>query len=95
MTEFMKKLREECVIGVVGGSDFVKIEEQMNSGDGSSVLDKFDFTFSENGLMAHKAKDLLAIANIKKELGDDVLQDFINFCLEYRRVKTTEDYLES
>lgn len=83
MTEFMKKLREECVIGVVGGSDFVKIEEQMNSGDGSSVLDKFDFTFSENGLMAHKAKDLLAIANIKKELGDDVLQDFINFCLEY------------
>jgi len=83
MTEFMKTLREECVIGVVGGSDFKKIEEQLNSGDGSSVLDKFDFTFSENGLMAYEGKELLAIANIKKELGDETLQKFINFCLEY------------
>lgn len=83
MTDYIDKLKEKVVIGIVGGSDFKKIEEQLNSGDGRSVLDKFDYTFSENGLMAYKGKDLLAVANIKKELGDEVLQEFINFCLEY------------
>lgn len=83
MTTFLDDLKSRVTIGIVGGSDFKKIEEQLNSGDGRSVLDKFHYTFSENGLMAYKAKDLLAVANLKKELGEELLQDFINFCLEY------------
>lgn len=83
MTTFLDDLKNRVTIGVVGGSDFKKIEEQLNSNDGRSVLDKFHYTFSENGLMAYKAKELLAVANLKKELGEELLQEFINFCLEY------------
>ena len=34
MKEFMKKLRTKVVIGLVGGSDFHKIQEQMGGDDG-------------------------------------------------------------
>lgn len=83
MTEFLDQVKDKVTIGIVGGSDYKKIEEQLNSNDGRSVLDKFSYTFSENGLMAHKGKDLLATASITSELGEELLQDFINFCLEY------------
>lgn len=34
MKEFMKKLRTKVVVGLVGGSDFHKIQEQMGGDDG-------------------------------------------------------------
>lgn len=83
MTNFIDEIKSRCTIGIVGGSDFKKIAEQLNSGDGRPVTDKFHYTFSENGLMAHKGSDLLATASITSELGEDLLQEFINFCLEY------------
>ena len=41
MKDTLKALRRKCVIGIVGGSDFVKINEQMDGegahGPGSPV----------------------------------------------------------
>jgi phosphomannomutase len=39
--------------------------------------------FSENGLMAHKGGELLAVQSFKKHLGEDRLKQFINFTLHY------------
>lgn len=51
MKAFLAKLRKKVVIGVVGGSDLVKIEEQMDN----TARTAFDFTFSENGLTAFQS----------------------------------------
>jgi hypothetical protein len=53
------------------------------SGLHRAVFDMFDYTFSENGLMAHKGAELLAVQSLKKFLGEDKLKRFINFVLHY------------
>ncbi|KAL3814855.1 hypothetical protein ACJIZ3_016123 [Penstemon smallii] len=50
MLEFMRELRKVVTVGVVGGSDFVKISEQL----GKTVTNDYDYVFSENGLVAYK-----------------------------------------
>ena len=47
------------------------------------MLDVADYTFSENGLMAHKGTERLAVQSIKAFLGEDKLKRFINFVLKY------------
>jgi phosphomannomutase len=47
------------------------------------VLGAYDYVFSENGLVAHKAGDLLAVQSLKKHLGEDNLKRLINFVLHY------------
>eukprot|EP01133_Synstelium_polycarpum_P000368 gene368-428_t len=66
-------------MGVVGGSDLVKIEEQI----GSSATKDFDYLFSENGLMAFKDGQLLATQSIKQFLGEENIKKFVNFILHY------------
>lgn len=39
--------------------------------------------FSENGLMAHKGGELLAVQSLKTHLGEDNLKRLINFILHY------------
>ena len=34
MKEFMKELRKKVAVGLVGGSDFPKLQEQMGGEDG-------------------------------------------------------------
>ena len=63
-------------LGLVGGSDLKKITEQMK---GKEVISKFDFFFSENGLVAYKQGQHLAEQSILKKFGDQVLQKLINF----------------
>lgn len=48
-----------------------------------TVLGAYDYVFSENGLVAHKAGDLLAVQSLKKHLGEDNLKKLINFVLHY------------
>eukprot|EP00892_Ulva_mutabilis_P002216 jgi/Ulvmu1/11996/UM083_0006.1 len=72
-------LRKVLTIGIVGGSDLSKIKEQL----GDNVLDFADYTFSENGLMAHKGTEQVAVQSIKRFLGEDQLKRFINFVLKY------------
>lgn len=74
------EVKSSCTLGVVGGSDFSKISEQLY---GPDVINKFDYVFSENGLVAFKNGKEIARQNIQKFIGDDVLQKFINFVLYY------------
>jgi phosphomannomutase len=49
----------------------------------SAVLQDFDYVFSENGLVAYKNGQLIAKQSISKHLGEEKLQEVINFMLKY------------
>jgi len=85
VTEEMEKflynsVKTNATVGVVGGSDIKKIAEQMK---GMDVVKKFDYFFSENGLVAYKDGQQIAEQSILKKFGDKVLQKLINFSLKY------------
>ncbi|KAH9261123.1 hypothetical protein BASA81_000827 [Batrachochytrium salamandrivorans] len=79
MTEFMSELRQHVVVGVVGGSDLPKQREQVSE----NVTDEYDYSFSENGLVAYEEGKLIHTKSMRDELGEDKLKEFINFCLKY------------
>lgn len=79
IAEFLEKLKTRVRVGVVGGSDLVKIKEQL----GNDVIQKVDYVFAENGLVAYKNGQLHSIQSIQAHMGEELLQDFINFCLNY------------
>uniref|UniRef100_A0A8D2DP14 Phosphomannomutase n=1 Tax=Sciurus vulgaris TaxID=55149 RepID=A0A8D2DP14_SCIVU len=81
VSAFLQKLRSRVQIGVVGGSDYAKIAEQL--GDGDEVIEKFDYVFAENGTVQYKHGRLLSKQTIQNHLGEELLQDLINFCLSY------------
>ncbi|KAL1546430.1 phosphomannomutase [Salvia divinorum] len=71
-------------IGVVGGSDFVKIAEQL----GKTVTDDYDYMFAENGLVAYKHGKLIGTQSLKSFLGEEKLKVFPQgwdktYCLKY------------
>ncbi|XP_056653414.1 phosphomannomutase 1 isoform X1 [Monodelphis domestica] len=78
---FLQELRGRVKIGVVGGSDYSKIAEQL--GEGDEVIEKFDYVFAENGTVQYKNGRLLSKQTIQNHLGEELLQDLINFCLNY------------
>lgn len=67
-------------IAVVGGSDFNKIKEQLG---GEALLDKYKYVFAENGLVAFRDGKPLPSETIQSIIGEDALQDIINFSLKY------------
>ncbi|PNJ14212.1 PMM2 isoform 12, partial [Pongo abelii] len=79
MDDFLQNLRQKIKIGVVGGSDFEKVQEQL----GNDVVEKYDYVFPENGLVAYKDGKLLCKQNIQSHLGEALIQDLINYCLSY------------
>ncbi|XP_045567658.1 phosphomannomutase 2 [Salmo salar] len=79
MEDFLQRLRRRVRVGVVGGSDYIKIKEQL----GDDVVEKVDYLFAENGLVAYQNGQLVAVQSIQAYMGEDLLQDFINFCLNY------------
>lgn len=79
MLDFLQELRSKIVIGMVGGSDLKKQREQLGEG----VLGMFDYTFSENGLVAYKGSEPIHEANIVAHIGEERLQALINFVLRY------------
>ena len=50
----LEKLRERVVVGFVGGSDLAKQREQL----GEDCTDRFDYCFSQNGLVAYRDGEL-------------------------------------
>ena len=76
MKAFLAELRKTICIGVVGGSDFVKQQEQI----GEDSLSNFDYSFAENGLVAYKDDQLIAKASFAQKIGEDELQKLINWC---------------
>jgi phosphomannomutase len=79
MLQFLQELRKVVTVGVVGGSDLVKISEQL----GKSVVTDYDYVFSENGLVAYENGKLIGNQSLKAHLGDEKLKEFINFTLHY------------
>lgn len=51
MYDFLCELDKRVPVGLVGGSDHVKISEQMG---GCVALHKFKHVFTENGLVAYE-----------------------------------------
>lgn len=80
MKEFLFDLKKKVVIGIVGGSDLVKMQEQMGKGD---VTQMYDYVFSENGLVAFKDGKEFSRMSIKKKLGEENIKRFVDFCLRY------------
>uniref|UniRef100_A0A8C5S552 Phosphomannomutase n=1 Tax=Laticauda laticaudata TaxID=8630 RepID=A0A8C5S552_LATLA len=96
MADFLQALRQKVKVGVVGGSDFEKIQEQL----GEDVVGKYDYVFPENGLVSYKDGKLLEKQSIQDHLGEELLQDLINYCLSYiakiklpRKRRTTREQI--
>ena len=66
-------------LGIVSGSDIVKVEEQV----GSDLVKNCEYTFSENGLLAMKNGQEFARQSFKDHLGEKNLKRLINFALRY------------
>lgn len=64
-------------IGIVGGSDFVKQREQL----GETILEDFDYVFSEHGLLSYKDGKLFHQNSFLKFLGNDKVVAFVKKCL--------------
>jgi len=79
MKQFLHDLRNRAVIGFVGGSDLNKQREQL----GADVMEYFEFWFPENGVMAYRHGKLFHKMSLKDFLGEEKLQEIINFCLHY------------
>mmetsp|Transcript_5931 Transcript_5931/g.17782 ORF Transcript_5931/g.17782 Transcript_5931/m.17782 type:complete len:252 (-) Transcript_5931:1698-2453(-) len=79
MMEFMKELSKKITVGIVGGSDLPKQEEQL--GDG--IVKTFPYNFSQNGLVAYKNGELLEMQTISKHLGEDNVKRIVNWVMKY------------
>ena len=53
------------------------------------MLQDFDYVFSENGLVAYRAGELLGVQSLSKHLGEERLKELINFMLRYMAGETT------
>lgn len=79
MRAFLAQLRQRTRVGIVGGSDLVKQQEQL----GKDIVGEWDYVFSENGLVAFKEGATLATQSLKAHLGEAKLKSLINFILHY------------
>ena len=66
-------------MGIVGGSDLPKQEEQLGEG----IVRKFPWNFSQNGLVAYKNGELLEVQTIAKHIGEDNVKRIVNWVLKY------------
>lgn len=78
MIDTINQLREKVFVAIVGGSDFKKQEEQLGE-----TLKLFDYIFSENGLHSFQGETEIHKQSILGYLGEERLQEFINFVLSY------------
>ena len=79
MMDVLKALRKKITVGIVGGSDLPKQEEQL--GDG--IVDEVVWNFSQNGLVAYNNGNLLESNSISKFLGEDNIKRIVNWVMKY------------
>ena len=48
-----------------------------------AAIAAYDYVFSENGLVAYKGGELLAVQSMVKKVGEDNLKKLLNFILRY------------
>lgn len=82
MKDILILAKNKVKIGVVGGSQFAQISEQL-SDTKDDFLNIFDYVFTENGLVAYEGNKLIHTMEIKKYLGEDNIKKLINFLLKY------------
>ncbi|KAL1762591.1 eukaryotic phosphomannomutase [Schizophyllum commune] len=82
MLAVLRDVRKKVVIGFVGGSDLVKITEQLQV-PGIDVLSEWDYGFAENGLTAYKQGKQLASQSFINWLGEEKYKPLVNFILHY------------
>jgi len=82
MLELLKELRKKVVIGFVGGSDLVKITDQLTISE-NNPIDDFDFAFAENGLTAYRLGKQLQCQSFIKYVGEERHKKLVNFILHY------------
>lgn len=76
----LKDVQSQVAVGLVSGSDYAKITEQM---DGEDVSTKFDYVFCENGVVQYRGGKLISSESILSYFGEEKLQKVINFALGY------------
>ncbi|CAH3999512.1 phosphomannomutase [Pieris brassicae] len=76
----LNHVKPEVAIGLVSGSDYSKIVEQM---DGEDITNQFDYVFCENGVMQYQQGELKNTQSILNHAGERTLQRVINFALGY------------
>jgi phosphomannomutase len=79
MLGLLRRLREQVVIGFVGGSNLVKQQEQL----GANVLDLFDYGFAENGLTAYRLGQPLESASFIGYMGEERYSNLVNGILRH------------
>jgi phosphomannomutase len=79
MLSFMKTLSTKITVGIVGGSDLPKQEEQLGEG----IVNVFPYNFSQNGLVAYKNGELQEVQTISKFLGEDNVKRIVNWTMRY------------
>ncbi|KAL6942329.1 Phosphomannomutase 1 [Hanseniaspora vineae] len=77
--ETLQKLRQKVCIGFVGGSDLSKQVEQL----GPTVLNDFDYCFSENGLTAYRLGKEMASQSFIGWIGEEKYNKLVKFALRY------------
>ena len=79
MMDFMNNLSKKITVGIVGGSDLPKQEEQLGEG----IANVFPYNFSQNGLVAYKNGELQEVQTIAKFLGEDNIKRIVNWTMKY------------
>jgi len=78
MEKFMEKLKENVTVGIVGGSDYKKITEQLGGAGGEPIEKKFPYVFSENGLVAFHNGEKIGETSMIERIGEEKYQDLTN-----------------
>lgn len=83
MLLLLERLRKECAIAFVGGSDLSKIREQLQPKGAEDPIHLFDYGFAENGLTAFRFGQQLSSESFVKSLGEQRYKKLARFCLNY------------
>jgi len=78
MHDFMQELQKHVSVGIVGGSDYKKITEQLGACSDVPIEKMFKYVFSENGLVAFKDGTKLAETSFIEKIGEEKYQDLTN-----------------
>lgn len=79
MRNKLSSLKNKYTIGLVGGSDFCKMKEQI----GDDILQVVDYVFSENGTVAYHHGNLIHRISMSEHIGENNFNDLVQICLDY------------
>jgi len=79
MLTLLQELRKRVTVGIVGGSNFEKIAEQL----GSAIATDYDFVFAENGTICYHTGKMTHKNSFENFLGKDRYDEMIKFFYDY------------